>query len=77
MTVYSHPGLVLGGRRPGGGQAGAGDFNRDHSGGQVGAGGSLPGLLHRPTKRLFLTCEDELARRLAVCLAGPCPSNFL
>ena len=44
MAVHRHPGPVLGGGRPGGGQAGAGHFYWDDSGGEsgeVGAGGSF------------------------------------
>ena len=44
MAVHRHPGPVLGGGRPGGGQAGAGHLYWDDSGGEggeVGAGGSF------------------------------------
>ena len=80
MTVHGHPSLVLGGGRPGRGEAGAGHLYGDHSGGQVGAGRSLQRPLHTPCRRQFLTGEDELSRHLPVSLTAPLSAqlgNFL
>ena len=73
--MHSHPGPVLGGGRPGRGQAGAGHLYWDDSGGEVGAGGSLQRFLHSSgwswSCLLFLAGEDELTRHFPVSLAGP------
>ena len=48
MTMYCHPGPVLGSGGPGGGEAGAGHLYGDDPGGesgQVGAGGSFQTFL--------------------------------
>ena len=75
MAMHCHPGPVLGGGRPGRGQAGAGHLYWDDSGGEVGAGGSLQSLLHSSgwswSCLQFLAGEDKLAGHFPVGLAGP------
>ena len=70
-----HPGPVLGGGRPGGGQAGAGHLYWDDSGGEggeVGAGRSFQRCLDSPCwSWQFLAGEDELAGHLPVRLPRP------
>lgn len=77
MTMYCHPGPVLGSGGPGGGEAGAGHLYGDDPGGesgQVGAGGSFQTFLRTSCWWLrFLAGEDELARYLPVSLTRPQP----
>ena len=72
-----HPGPVLGGGRPGGGQAGAGHLYWDDSGGdggEVGAGGSFQGFLHSSCwSSLFLAGENQLAGHFSLSQPGPRP----
>ena len=75
--MHCHPGPVLGGGRPRGGEAGAGHLDRDDSGGEggeVGAGRSFQRCLDSPCwSWQFLAGEDELAGHLPVRLPRPRP----